>query len=74
LDEKNLYDTQFLAVHHEDVEESKHRRFMAVFVHLISLLHAVALATLSGDLDAQNIVVCPSPPIPIPKHCPTVHT
>jgi hypothetical protein len=58
LDEKNLFDNQYLAHHHEALEESKHRRFVAVLVHLISLLHALALGTLSGDLSPHNIEVC----------------
>jgi hypothetical protein len=62
LDEKSFFDSQYLGHQNEALEESKHRRFVAVLVHLISLLHALALGTLSGDLSAHNIEVrihCP---------------
>lgn len=57
LDEKNLFDAEYLAPRSEAMEESKHRRFVAVLVHLVSLMHAVALATLSGDLSGDNFEV-----------------
>ena len=41
----------------EEVEE--HRWFCDTLVHLISLFHAVALATLRGDYDMENLVVRP---------------
>lgn len=61
LDEKNLFDGEYLAHRSEACEESKHRRFAAVLVHLVSLLHGVALGTLSGDLTADNIEVLVAP-------------
>jgi hypothetical protein len=57
LDEKNLLESEFLAHRSDASEESKHRRFVAVLVHLVSLLHAIALATLSGDHSTENIEV-----------------
>lgn len=57
LDEKNLFDNEYLAHRSEASEESKHRRFVAILVHLISLLHAVCCGTLSGDLSTDSIQV-----------------
>lgn len=34
-----------------------HKRFKHVLIHLTSLLHAVALATLRNDQDLRNIIV-----------------
>lgn len=39
----------------EQIEE--HKWFKDTFVHLISLFHGVALATLRGDYNMENIVV-----------------
>lgn len=58
LDEKNLLDSDYLVHRIDASEESKHRRFVAVLVHLISLLHAIAVGTLSGDLSMDHIEVC----------------
>lgn len=38
-----------------------HLRFKNNLVHLTSLLHAVALATLRDDYDMENIMVCSLP-------------
>ena len=39
----------------EEVEE--HKWFCDTFVHLVSLFHGVALATLRGDFDMENLMV-----------------
>ena len=43
----------------EEVEE--HRWFCDTLVHLVSLFHAVALATLRCDYDMENLMVWPCP-------------
>ena len=43
-------------------QTEQHEWFCDTFVHLISLFHGVALATLRGDYDMENLVVCWCPP------------
>jgi hypothetical protein len=48
---------------HKDPTEAQHaahQRFKNNFIHLISLMHAVALAVLRDDYDMENIIVRPS--------------
>ena len=55
----------------EEVEE--HRWFCDTLVHLVSLFHAVALATLRGDYDMENLVVRPAA-APNAPNAVTLHT
>ena len=60
------FDKQVIAKHGNQTDgysedtaaaEAGHQRFKNTFVHLVSLMHAVALATLRDDYDMENLVV-----------------
>ena len=41
----------------EGPDDEEHKWFCDTFVHLVSLFHGVALATLRGDFDMENLAV-----------------
>lgn len=51
------FDAKTLPRNATDEQITEHHRFMNNLVHLSSLLHAVALATLRDDYDMENIMV-----------------
>ena len=54
-------------------QTEQHEWFCDTFVHLISLFHGVALATLRGDYDMENLVVRPAA-APNAPNAVTLHT
>ena len=53
----HAFDTQTMPKDATDEQVSRHIKFKNNIVHIASLLHAVALATLRDDYDMENITV-----------------